>query len=154
MRNIATGSINFFHFLAGPHPRSQPSLTLRILLLTLVCSVSGSAGPSALGPGVSAQAPALQQEGDAAKGRRIFVTYGCYQCHGREAQGGSAGPRLGPGPLPLAGFIRYVRQPRAEMPPYTAKVLSDADLTDMHAFLRALPRPPAVSALPFDHPTP
>jgi len=90
------------------------------------------------------------QEGDPANGRRIFVATGCYQCHGREAQGSSAGPRLGPSPLPLAGFTRYVRRPRGEMPPYTAKVLTDAQLADIHAFLRGLPRPPAVSTLPWD----
>ena len=95
-------------------------------------------------------AVATQTGGAAATGRRLFVSYGCYQCHGREAQGSSAGPRLGPNPLPLDGFIRYVRHPRAEMPPYTARVVTDAELTDIHAFLQSLPRPPAVSALPFE----
>jgi hypothetical protein len=34
------------------------------------------------------------------------------------------------------------------MPPYTAKVLSERDLTDIYAFLQALPRLPAVSSIP------
>ena len=81
------------------------------------------------------------QSGDIDRGRQTFMRVGCYQCHGREAQGASTGPRLGPDPLPLAPFARYVRAPRNEMPPYTLKVLSDAELADIHAFVSARPRP-------------
>jgi len=83
------------------------------------------------------------QPADAAveRGRHTFVRVGCYQCHGREAQGASTGPRLGPDPIPLAQFERYVRAPWNEMPPYTAKVLSDAELADIHAFVASRPRP-------------
>jgi len=66
---------------------------------------------------------------------------GCYQCHGREAQGASTGPRLGPNPLPLAAFARAIRRPRNEMPPYSVKLLSDVELVDVHAFVAARPRP-------------
>jgi len=79
--------------------------------------------------------------GDVERGRRIFRRVGCYQCHGREAQGASTGPRLGPNPLPLAAFTRAVRRPRNEMPPYSVKLLSDAELADVHAFVAARPRP-------------
>jgi hypothetical protein len=34
------------------------------------------------------------------------------------------------------------------MPPYTEKVLSAQDMADIYAFVRARPRPPAVSAIP------
>jgi ubiquinol-cytochrome c reductase cytochrome c subunit len=34
------------------------------------------------------------------------------------------------------------------MPPYTAKVVSDQELADIHAFLRAIPQPPAVDTIP------
>ena len=84
------------------------------------------------------------------RGRQLFMRFGCYQCHGRQGQGSSAGARLAPSPMPLAGFARYVRQPRGEMPPYTAKVVTDQELADIHAFLRSVPRPPAVASLPFD----
>jgi mono/diheme cytochrome c family protein len=84
------------------------------------------------------------------RGRVLYIKYGCYQCHGRQGQGSSAGARLAPSPMPLAGFARYVRQPRGEMPPYTARVVTDQELADIHAFLRSVPRPPAVAALPFD----
>ena len=83
---------------------------------------------------------ALQQP-DAGRGRQTYMNVGCYQCHGREAQGAATGPRLGPDPIALAPFTRYVRAPRNEMPPYTAKVLSDAELADIHAFVASRPRP-------------
>ena len=75
------------------------------------------------------------------RGKQTFMRVGCYQCHGREAQGASTGPRLGPNPLPLAAFMRAVRTPRNDMPPYSAKILSDAELADVYAFVGARPRP-------------
>ena len=78
---------------------------------------------------------------DTDRGKRTYMKVGCYQCHGREAQGASTGPRLGPDPLPLPQFVRSVRTPRNEMPPYTVKVLSDGDLADVYAYVSS--RPPA-----------
>jgi ubiquinol-cytochrome c reductase cytochrome c subunit len=94
----------------------------------------------------AAQAPSSQQAapaaGNAVEGKKLFVSYGCYQCHGFEAQGSSAtGPRLGPRPIAFAAFSRYVRQPTGQMPPYTAKVVSDADLTNIYAFVQSRPAP-------------
>ena len=92
-----------------------------------------------------AQAPT----GDAQNGRKLFENYGCYQCHGREAQGGlGTGPRLGPKPIPFAALQRYVRQPGGQMPPYTAKVVSDKDLADIYAFLQLVKVPPPVKDIP------
>ncbi len=96
-----------------------------------------------------AQAPASTLVGDAQKGKRIYAVDGCYQCHGREGQGSAAtGPRLGPKPIPFSVFSQYVRQPTGQMPPYTTKVLSDAELADIYAFLRALPAARAVKDIP------
>src|SRR5919202_1466672 len=78
---------------------------------------------------------------DAARGKATFLRVGCYQCHGREAQGASTGPRLGPNPPPMAAFTRAVRTPRNEMPPYGSTILSDAELADIYAFVVARPRP-------------
>lgn len=87
-----------------------------------------------------------------AKGRRLFVKYGCYECHGLEAQGGgSAGPRIGPDPIPLAALIGYVRAPAREMPPYSDKIISDKELTDIHEFLKSLPHPPAALSESLKH---
>lgn len=80
--------------------------------------------------------------GSAEDGRKLFIADGCYQCHGYEAQGSSAtGPRLGPKPIAFATFTRYVRAPSGQMPPYTAKVVSDADLANIYAFLQSRPEP-------------
>jgi ubiquinol-cytochrome c reductase cytochrome c subunit len=96
---------------------------------------------------VSAQTPAPQPNtapaGNAEAGKKLFVSYGCYQCHGYEAQGSSAtGPRLGPRPIAFSAFSRYVRQPTGQMPPYTTKVVTDADLANIYAFVAARPAPP------------
>ena len=92
----------------------------------------------------AAAAPA----GDADAGKKLYVSYGCWQCHGYEGQGGAAGPRLAPRPLPYAGFSRYVRRPMNQMPPYTEKVVSDADLASIYAFLQSRPAPKPVESIP------
>jgi ubiquinol-cytochrome c reductase cytochrome c subunit len=86
--------------------------------------------------------------GNADAGRQLLVRKGCFQCHGREGQGSpTTGPRLGPNPLALAAFVRAVRSPRAQMPPYTEKLVSDAELADMRAFLDSRPPPTSIDAL-------
>jgi len=99
---------------------------------------------------VGAQTPApAAPAGNADTGRKLFVSFGCYQCHGYEAQGSSAtGPRLGPKPIAYAAFLRYVRRPTNQMPPFTAKVVSDADLANIYAFLQARPAPTPVANIP------
>jgi mono/diheme cytochrome c family protein len=87
--------------------------------------------------------------GNAQNGRKLFVSYGCYECHDREGQGGAGtGPRLAPKPLPFAALSAYVRHPAGQMPPYTAKVVSDKDLADIYAFLLSIPQPPPVKSIP------
>src|SRR5438552_9462615 len=86
--------------------------------------------------------PGRAADANAANGKRLYTTYGCYQCHGREAQGSSAtGPRIGPNPVAFAASARYVRQPNGQMPPYTSKVVSEAELADIYTFVQALPQP-------------
>jgi hypothetical protein len=104
----------------------------------------GQAQPASAPQGQTA-APA----GNADIGRKLFVSDGCYQCHGYEAQGSTAtGPRLGPRPISFAAFSRYVRQPAGQMPPYTIRIVPDTDLAHIYAFLRALPEPPTVQSIP------
>ena len=77
-------------------------------------------------------------------GRGNFEKYGCYQCHGREAQGGlGTGPRLGPKPIAFKAFQRYVRQPTGQMPPYTPTVVSDSEIADIYSFVQSVKEPPA-----------
>jgi ubiquinol-cytochrome c reductase cytochrome c subunit len=104
-------------------------------------------------PSAEAQTTAQTSKSDSApagntqNGKKLFTSYGCYECHGHAAQGGT-GPRLGPNPLPLSAFVAYVRHPAAAMPPYTAKVVSDQDLADIHAFLASLPASPKAKDIP------
>ena len=95
------------------------------------------------------QASASAPEGDIEQGKELFMTIGCYACHGIEGQGGFGGPKLGPDPMAFPAFVRYVRAPGGTMPPYTEKLLSDEqDLADIHAYLRARSGPAPLSVLP------
>jgi mono/diheme cytochrome c family protein len=87
------------------------------------------------------------QEGNVANGKRLYVKDGCYECHGYAGQGG-AGARLAPRVMSTVDLIKYVRHPAGAMPPYTSKVASDADLSDIRAFLASLPEPPALKSIP------
>ncbi len=86
--------------------------------------------------------------GNAQNGKRIFASQGCYKCHGDQGQGLSlaeredAGPRIGPTKRSLPRFIRFVRDPTGEMTPYSTQEVSDAELTDIYAFLQSLAPPP------------
>lgn len=91
-----------------------------------------------------AQAPA----GNASNGKVLFEKYGCWACHGHMGQGSTAGPRLGPRPMAAAALIAYVRHPAGSMPPFTAKVISDAQLTDIRAYLASVPEPKPVKEYP------
>ena len=87
-------------------------------------------------------------QGNAEKGKTLWVKDGCYSCHGTDGHGG-AGPKLAPRPMAVAAFIAIVRHPPVSgMPTFTAKVISDADLTDMWAYLKSIPDPPAVKDIP------
>jgi mono/diheme cytochrome c family protein len=98
--------------------------------------------------------PAAKQETAAApnpsNGQRLFVRYGCYECHGYLGQGSTStgGTRLGPPEIPLSAFTSYVREPTGQMPPYTAKVISKEDLAEIYDFLKSVPPPPPLKSVP------
>jgi mono/diheme cytochrome c family protein len=96
----------------------------------------------------AAASQATGSAGRADAGATIYRRNGCYQCHANEGQGGTQGPRVGPNPIPFARFAWYVRNPTGDMPPYTSVVMSDQDLADVYAFLRARPVPPPVDQIP------
>jgi mono/diheme cytochrome c family protein len=113
--------------------------------IAALASLADASAAQTSSPPATAAAPA----GNAEEGKKLFVSYGCYQCHGREAQGSDAtGPRLGPRPIAFTAFSRYVRRPTGQMPPYTSKVVSDTDLADIYAFVQARTPPPAVQGIP------
>jgi ubiquinol-cytochrome c reductase cytochrome c subunit len=87
-------------------------------------------------------------KGDAVNGKNVYARDGCYECHGYVGQGGTAGPRIAPGPIAYTAFAKYLRQPTDQMPPYTTKVLSDQEVADIYAFLKTIPPPPPVDSIP------
>ena len=115
-------------------------------LMVAACLLLASPGAGAQSSGSASKTNAAPA-GNVENGKRIYSSYGCYQCHGLAAQGG-AGPRLGPNPISFTAFVRYSRQPRGQMPPYTSKVVSDSELADIYAFVKSLPQPPAVKDIP------
>lgn len=118
-------------------------LTAVIAIAILVFCVEAGSQTSA------ANEKSESTSGNVEKGKELYTSYGCYECHGRQAQGSrTSGPRLAPNPIPLSAFSTYVREPRGQMPPYTGKVVSDADLADIYAFLKSIPQPPSVKDIP------
>ena len=122
-----------------------------VAIIVLVAAFMMAVPPSAGSSPQAATAPqaSAPPKGDAANGKKLFVSYGCYQCHGYEGQGSTAtGPRLAPRPIPFAAFSKQLRKPSSEMPPYTAKVATDAQLADIYAFLQSVPPPKDLDTIP------
>lgn len=82
------------------------------------------------------------------KGKQLFVKHGCWQCHGFVGQGGVAGPALAPEVMPVEAMVNFVRNSNRAMPPYKEEILSNADLTEIHAYLIALPKPVDPKSVP------
>jgi mono/diheme cytochrome c family protein len=89
---------------------------------------------------VSLVAVAAGQSGDAANGKRLFMTVGCYECHGTTgASGGFAGPKLAPNPLPLVAVKARLRTVSGRMPVFSEVVLKDSEIADIYAYLQSIP---------------
>ena len=84
----------------------------------------------------------------AEQGKVAYVKNGCWQCHGFVGQGGAAGPKLAPNPMPLEALSAFVRLTNGPMPPYPEAILSNADLADIHAYLQSLPKPADYKSIP------
>lgn len=121
-------------------------LLLPAIVVPGALAIAAAQTPAPAPAPVAKVAPATT--GNADTGKKLFVSYGCYQCHGYEGQGGAAGPRIGPRPMPFAVFSQYVRRPTNQMPPYTERVVPDEDLTHIHAYLESRPAPPPVESIP------
>jgi mono/diheme cytochrome c family protein len=88
-------------------------------------------------------------------GKTAFVAHGCWQCHGFEGQGSvttSGGRVIADTQLPADAFADYVRKPTGAMPPFSAAILSEADLADIYAYLEARPKPQAGKDIPLLNP--
>ena len=107
---------------------------------------------------------------DAAKGKILFTEkYGCFQCHGTVGQGGNAGPKLAPDPMPfeaLANFVRTTRPADAALSgsgaaergpgghlclpavgPGGARLQDDSDPQQLRVVARTRPRPGTLPGL-------
>ena len=92
-------------------------------------------------PIASAQtpAPSAAPAGSAQAGKDVFLRYSCYACHGYDGHGG-AGARLVPMRMTGDRFTAYVRSPRTpQMPAYSTRLLTDAQLADVWAYIKSLP---------------
>jgi mono/diheme cytochrome c family protein len=124
-------------------------MTFFAILLMLIVSAWSTPAPAqspAAGPNAAPQ-------GNVENGKKLYVQRGCWTCHGYAAQGGAlnpnpTGPRLAGRTAPFPAFSRYIRHPTGNMVPYTEKILPDKELADIHAWLRSIPPPPAVSSIP------
>jgi mono/diheme cytochrome c family protein len=82
--------------------------------------------------------------GDAARGKQLYLADGCYACHGTTgAGGGFSGPKLAHDGLSPAAILQQLRQPQAQMPAYTEKVVPDQDAADIIAYIQSLSATPA-----------
>ena len=83
-------------------------------------------------------------QGNANAGKELWNKYTCYGCHGFSGQNGP-GLRLVPMRMTVENFTKFVRTPGepVRMPPYSEKVLTDAQVADVWAFLKTLPDAPA-----------
>ena len=113
----------------------------RLIFAPAFISAALFAGAAAVG----APAPG----GDAVKGKAAYLKYGCYTCHGYEGQGaGATGKKLAPNPMAYAAFSAFVRSTSQEMPPFTAAILPEPELMDIHAYLRGIPASPNPATIP------
>src|SRR5262245_11426795 len=118
---------------------------------------------------VAVSTPVLAADsGNAENGKRLFLTMGCYECHGTTGMGaGSVGAKLAPNPIPVEGIIAELRHSRQSvpqnfetetssakqdvrqaMPQYSEKVISDKEANDIHAYLMTIPEGPKAKDIP------
>ncbi len=69
-------------------------------------------------------------QGDAAAGKQLYLSTGCFYCHGRSGQGGAynrEAPSLAKTIVPYLGFKQQLRSPSGDMPAYAETVMSEQD---------------------------
>src|SRR6516164_8655361 len=75
-------------------------------------------------------------KGDAASGKKVYLADGCYQCHGSVGQGGlmtGQAPVLAQTKMPYAAFMRQLRNPINDIPPYPQNLLPEKEAADIFA---------------------
>jgi mono/diheme cytochrome c family protein len=116
--------------------RFVPAITVGTLAALLAAAAASSGGARA------SDAP------DVAAGRALFMANGCAQCHGTVGQGNYfSGPKLAPHPIPYAAFVAQLRKPRNDMPPYSAHLVSDANIAKIYAYVSSVPAAKPAAAI-------
>jgi ubiquinol-cytochrome c reductase cytochrome c subunit len=106
--------------------KERPIMIAAAIAMTFMVSLPAAAKPSA------------------ENGQKLYVSTGCYQCHGYVGQGGSAGPQLAPDPMPADELRTFLRNSTKAMPSYAESILSDAAIDDIQAYLASIkPAPKA-----------
>ena len=101
----------------------------------------------AIGSASAQQAPT--PSGNADNGKKLYRETGCYQCHGLAGQGAMmTGPRVSRTEFAFDGFLKQLRRPVNQMPPYEAAVLSDQDAADIYVYVRQMPAPRDPNSIP------
>jgi mono/diheme cytochrome c family protein len=116
-------------------------MTQMMKQISLAVAVVLALAAPALAPPAFAQGAAA---GDATRGQAIFLKDACYTCHGTTGTGGAAGPQLAHGGLTFDAIKQQLRTPQTRMPSYSEKILSDAEIADITAYIQSLsagPRP-------------
>jgi len=102
-----------------------------------------------------ATATAFAQDPDRGKTLWEEEVWQCAACHGPAGEGLWAGPRAGDENT-AQEWIDQVRNPRRNMPAFSADQVSDEQLVDMHAYVTSLPKvdsfAPQDAGLPADAP--
>ena len=100
-----------------------------------------------LGPGAKAQTSGANVDGDAVRGKELFLKNYCWSCHGYAGSGAATGPRLSQPRLTAEVFVPFLRNP-GRMPPFRAEVLSDSEALDIYAYIKTFPPPPPLDSIP------
>jgi mono/diheme cytochrome c family protein len=99
-------------------------LALGLLAIILVVGACGAS-----------QSESMTQ-GDATRGRNLWVQSACVGCHGIDAQGSRGGPALANTPLTVHEAISIVRRGGPGMPKYSASEIGAQELQDMYAWFQ------------------
>jgi mono/diheme cytochrome c family protein len=113
--------------------RVSPSLIASTICVALVCTGSvRAAGPKAAAPAAAAATAPLSPAGE---GRRAYLKYNCYGCHGPRAAGGM-GPNIQhaeSGDLSEA----VLEGEDGGMPSYS-RIVTATDIANLGAYLRSI----------------
>lgn len=108
-----------------------PTATMAPIPTATATAVPAPPTPTAVPPTATANTAQITQ------GRTVYTRQACSVCHGDQGQGVSA-PALAGTRMTLEQVRQQIRNPKGEMPAYTAAQLSDSDIAAIYAFLQSL----------------